>query len=61
MNGNCAFLIAAALSSDSLSAQTVDAGIGSGILASALMTAAGGLIFYGDGGGAFVAADELRG
>ena len=31
--------------------------IGGGILASGLMATAGGLIFYGDGSGAFVAAD----
>jgi alcohol dehydrogenase (cytochrome c) len=35
--------------------------IGGGILASGLMATAGGLIFYGDGGGAFVAADATNG
>ena len=35
--------------------------IGGGILASGLMATAGGLIFYGDGGGAFVAADASNG
>jgi alcohol dehydrogenase (cytochrome c) len=35
--------------------------IGGGILASGLMATAGGLIFYGDGSGAFVAADATNG
>ncbi len=35
--------------------------IGGGILASGLMATAGGLVFYGDGGGAFVAADASNG
>ena len=35
--------------------------IGGGILASGLMATAGGLIFYGDGYGAFVAADATNG
>jgi alcohol dehydrogenase (cytochrome c) len=35
--------------------------IGGGILGSGLMTTAGGLIFYGDGSGAFVAADIADG
>src|SRR5207253_9957031 len=35
--------------------------IGGGILASGLMATAGGLIFYGDGAGAFVAADASNG
>ncbi len=35
--------------------------IGGGILASGLMATAGGLIFYGDGRGAFVAADSHNG
>jgi PQQ-dependent dehydrogenase (methanol/ethanol family) len=35
--------------------------IGDGILASGLMATAGGLIFYGDGSGAFVAADAANG
>src|SRR5262249_11080429 len=35
--------------------------IGGGILASGLMATAGGLVFYGDGGGAFVAADAANG
>jgi alcohol dehydrogenase (cytochrome c) len=35
--------------------------IGGGILASGLMATAGGLIFYGDGYGAFVAADSKTG
>jgi PQQ-dependent dehydrogenase (methanol/ethanol family) len=35
--------------------------IGGGILASGLMATAGGLIFYGDGSGAFVAADAGNG
>ena len=35
--------------------------IGGGILASGLMGTAGGLIFYGDGNGAFVAADASNG
>jgi alcohol dehydrogenase (cytochrome c) len=35
--------------------------IGGGILASGLMSTAGGLIFYGDGGGALVAADASNG
>lgn len=35
--------------------------IGGGILGSGLMATAGGLIFYGDGGGAFVAADAANG
>jgi alcohol dehydrogenase (cytochrome c) len=35
--------------------------IGGGILASGLMTTAGGLIFYGDGSGAFIAADAANG
>jgi alcohol dehydrogenase (cytochrome c) len=35
--------------------------IGDGILASGLMATAGGLIFYGDGSGAFVAADVADG
>jgi PQQ-dependent dehydrogenase (methanol/ethanol family) len=37
------------------------ADIGGGILASGLMATAGGLIFYGDGSGAFVAADARNG
>jgi alcohol dehydrogenase (cytochrome c) len=36
-------------------------GVGGGILASGLMATAGGLIFYGDGYGAFVAADARNG
>jgi PQQ-dependent dehydrogenase (methanol/ethanol family) len=36
-------------------------GIGGGILGSGLMATAGGLIFYGDGSGAFVAADAKNG
>jgi PQQ-dependent dehydrogenase (methanol/ethanol family) len=36
-------------------------GIGGGILGSGLMATAGGLIFYGDGSGAFVAADATNG
>jgi alcohol dehydrogenase (cytochrome c) len=36
-------------------------GIGGGILGSGLMATAGGLIFYGDGNGAFVAADSKDG
>jgi PQQ-dependent dehydrogenase (methanol/ethanol family) len=35
--------------------------VGGGILASGLMATAGGLIFYGDGSGAFVAADAKNG
>jgi alcohol dehydrogenase (cytochrome c) len=35
--------------------------IGGGILASGLMATAGGLIFYGDGSGAFIAADAANG
>jgi PQQ-dependent dehydrogenase (methanol/ethanol family) len=35
--------------------------IGGGILASGLMATAGGLIFYGDGNGAFIAADAKSG
>jgi alcohol dehydrogenase (cytochrome c) len=35
--------------------------IGGGILASGLMATAGGLIFYGDGGGAFIAASATNG
>ncbi len=35
--------------------------IGGGILASGIMATAGGLIFYGDGNGAFVAADASNG
>jgi alcohol dehydrogenase (cytochrome c) len=35
--------------------------VGGGILASGLMATAGGLIFYGDGSGAFVAADAANG
>jgi PQQ-dependent dehydrogenase (methanol/ethanol family) len=35
--------------------------IGGGILASGIMATAGGLIFYGDGNGAFVAADAANG
>ena len=35
--------------------------IGGGILGSGLMATAGGLIFYGDGSGAFVAADAKNG
>jgi PQQ-dependent dehydrogenase (methanol/ethanol family) len=35
--------------------------IGGGILASGLMATAGGLVFYGDGAGAFVAADATNG
>jgi PQQ-dependent dehydrogenase (methanol/ethanol family) len=35
--------------------------IGGGILASGLMATAGGLIFYGDGNGAFIAADAKNG
>src|SRR5262249_10507883 len=35
--------------------------IGDGILASGLMATAGGLVFYGDGSGAFVAADATNG
>jgi PQQ-dependent dehydrogenase (methanol/ethanol family) len=35
--------------------------IGGGILASGLMATAGGLVFYGDGSGAFVAADAASG
>ena len=37
------------------------ADIGGGILRSGLMVTAGGLIFYGDGSGAFIAADVTRG
>ena len=37
------------------------ADIGGGILGSGLMATAGGLVFYGDGGGAFVAADAKTG
>ena len=37
------------------------AGIGGGILGSGLMATAGGLLFYGDGRGAFVAADSSNG
>ena len=37
------------------------ADIGGGILGSGLMATAGGLIFYGDGNGAFVAADAKNG
>lgn len=37
------------------------AGVGGGILGSGLMATAGGLIFYGDGDGAFVAADSANG
>ncbi len=36
-------------------------GIGGGILGSGLMATAGGLIFYGDGDGAFIAADAKDG
>ena len=36
-------------------------GVGGGILGSGLMATAGGLIFYGDGSGAFVAADAKSG
>jgi len=35
--------------------------VGGGILASGLMATAGGLLFYGDGNGAFVAADAANG
>jgi PQQ-dependent dehydrogenase (methanol/ethanol family) len=35
--------------------------VGGGILASGLMATAGGLIFYGDGNGAFIAADAKNG
>jgi len=35
--------------------------IGSGILGSGLMATAGGLLFYGDGTGAFIAADAKNG
>ncbi len=35
--------------------------IGGGILASGLMSTAGGLLFYGDGNGAFIAADVKNG
>jgi PQQ-dependent dehydrogenase (methanol/ethanol family) len=35
--------------------------VGGGILASGLMATAGGLLFYGDGSGAFVAADARNG
>jgi len=35
--------------------------IGGGILASGLMATAGGLVFYGDGNGAFIAADAKNG
>jgi alcohol dehydrogenase (cytochrome c) len=35
--------------------------VGGGILASGLMATAGGLIFYGDGSGAFIAADATNG
>jgi glucose dehydrogenase len=35
--------------------------IGGGILGSGLMATAGGLIFYGDGTGAFIAADAKNG
>ena len=35
--------------------------IGGGILASGLMATAGGLVFYGDGNGAFIAADARNG
>jgi PQQ-dependent dehydrogenase (methanol/ethanol family) len=37
------------------------AGVGGGILASGLMATAGGLVFYGDGYGAFIAADAKNG
>jgi alcohol dehydrogenase (cytochrome c) len=36
-------------------------GVGGGILGSGLLATAGGLIFYGDGDGAFVAADAANG
>ena len=36
-------------------------GTGDGILASGLMATAGGLLFYGEGGGGFVAADAVNG
>lgn len=35
--------------------------VGGGILASGLMVTAGGLVFYGDGNGAFIAADATSG
>jgi alcohol dehydrogenase (cytochrome c) len=35
--------------------------VGGGILGSGVMATAGGLVFYGDGGGAFVAADATNG
>ena len=35
--------------------------VGGGILGSGLMVTAGGLVFYGDGSGAFVAADAKNG
>jgi outer membrane protein assembly factor BamB len=35
--------------------------VGGGIIASGLMATAGGLIFYGDGNGAFIAADANNG
>jgi len=35
--------------------------IGGGILGSGLMATAGGLLFYGDGNGAFIAADATNG
>jgi glucose dehydrogenase len=35
--------------------------VGGGILGSGLIATAGGLLFYGDGSGAFVAADATNG
>ncbi len=35
--------------------------VGGGILGSGVMATAGGLVFYGDGGGAFIAADATNG
>ncbi len=37
------------------------ANVGGGILESGLMATAGGLLFYGDGHGAFIAADAKNG
>jgi len=53
------FLKAIDIQTGKVAWETAD--IGGGILASGLMATAGGLIFYGDGSGAFVAADSKNG
>jgi alcohol dehydrogenase (cytochrome c) len=58
-NTNAKFLKAISIESGKTAWELPD--IGGGILGSGLMATAGGLIFYGDGSGAFIAADAANG